>query len=93
MDIVNRQPFMPTPRQTGEEKTKNGEEKRRRKEPVLVNTCIMVAMQISMVAIDNYNYQKKPQLPILTEPLLVDCCWTIYWIHQIRVNQWITTKC
>ena len=30
----------------------------------------MVAMRISMVAINNYNYQKKPQLPILTEPIL-----------------------
>ena len=31
-----------------------------------------MAMQISMVAIDKYNYQIKPQLPILIEPLLVD---------------------
>ena len=49
------------------------EEEREKKNVSVGTTPFMVTTRISVVAIDNFNYLKKPQLPTLSEPLSIDC--------------------
>ena len=71
MMCIGRPSCHPLARQ---EKNESMTEEEREKKNVSVGTTpFMVTTRISVVAIDNFNYLKKPQLPTLSEPLSIDC--------------------